>query len=65
MFCNLTKEVNANRKEDNQMHFYLVVESNGKMPFYVMEVSMDTNKVINYKHVATINTKDEYLAFFK
>ena len=65
MFCNLTKEVNSNRKADNYAHFYLVVESEGKMPFYVMEVSMSVNNFINYKHVATINTKDEYVSFFK
>ena len=65
LFCSLAREINANRSEKDFAHFYIVVESEGKMPFYVMEVSMDTNKVINYKHVATINTKDEYLAFFK
>ena len=41
MFCNLTKEVNSNRKADNYAHFYLVVESMGKLPFHIMEVYLD------------------------
>ena len=65
MFCNLTKEVNANRKEDNHAHFYLVVESNGRLPFHIMEVYLDDDNKVNYDYVAKINTQKQYLSFFR
>ena len=64
-FANLTKEVNANRKEEDLVHFYLVIETDGELPIYVINVYLTENNEVEYKHIKTINNETEFNKFFK
>ena len=64
MFVSMTEEINANRT-DNKAHLYLVVQSEGKLPYFVFDVYLCNGNDVCYSHAATLKTEAEYVEFFR
>ena len=59
-------ELNGYRVDSNKLkvEFYLVIQSNGILPYFVYNVTGNNNSV-NYEYKGIVNNEDDYINMFQ
>jgi hypothetical protein len=66
LFVSVMNELNGYRVDSNKLkvEFYLVIQSNGILPYFVYNVTGNNNSV-NYEYKGKVNNEDDYINMFQ
>lgn len=66
LFVSVMNELNGYRVDSNKLkvEFYLVIQSNGILPYFVYNVTGNNNSV-NYEYKGIVNNEDDYINMFQ
>lgn len=66
LFVSVMNELNGYRVDSNKLkvEFYLVIQSNGILPYFVYNVTGNNNS-INYEYKGKVNNEDDYINMFQ